>query len=131
MRTIANTQQPHRGSLRAAERVRELGGLLQNEFASIYASRLKTIGGMIFPAVRRPGINYEYFVVLIDRDQAHVFRDDLYNGLKAFNVFTLFLKEIQRGSNRVESWLGQIAELERTQRVHDDGQAERAPHWLV
>ena len=61
---------------------------VQTELANIYASRLKELPELTFATEPRPGANYHGFVVRIDRDSARVSRDDIYEGLKDFNVFT-------------------------------------------
>jgi dTDP-4-amino-4,6-dideoxygalactose transaminase len=60
----------------------------QTELANIYASRLKELAGLTFATEPRPGTNHHGFVVRIDRDRARISRDDIYDGLKDFNVFS-------------------------------------------
>ncbi len=60
----------------------------KTELANIYASRLKELAGMTFAAVPRPAADHQYFVVRVDRNRARMSRDDVYDGLKGFNVFT-------------------------------------------
>ena len=60
----------------------------QIELMNIYRSRFKEMVGFTVATQPHAGASYHSFVVRIDRNQAGISRDDIYERLKTFNVFT-------------------------------------------